>query len=284
MTEKPLITARRPIQLQLGDLLFLVLVNGIVCAVIIPFILGSYYPGDPGLPYPSVAAPRLPAYVYVVCTFSVFVGGLPMLLFGNREKWPLPARWFGAVMACLPSLALSGLVSSGVLNYLNGRHYSPEFAAESVCKAYCTAQDIYRRTDYNGDGVLEYASTATGPFGLNDPTIELMDHSFGPAVWGEGHPVVPKGGYIFKILRGAGPHVHGAHRTYMQTDAEGHERMIYGYALVAAPAVYDYSGTSTFIVSNLGSVYACDFGAKTPEVFKAMTEFDPDPEMWMFVE
>ncbi len=54
-----------------------------------------------------------------------------------------------------------------------------------------------------------------------------------------------------------------------------------GYALVAAPAVY---GTgyfrNTYILNQGGIYYTADFEDKTPEVFKSMTEFDPDPAVW----
>ena len=54
-----------------------------------------------------------------------------------------------------------------------------EAAAAAGCKAYCEAQEIYRLTNYNGDGVLQYAQCIHGhrepkpapvPEGIPEPT------------------------------------------------------------------------------------------------------------------
>ena len=44
-----------------------------------------------------------------------------------------------------------------------------EDAAVAACKTYAEAQDIYRRSDWDRDGILEYAQTILG----NDPVREL---------------------------------------------------------------------------------------------------------------
>src|SRR4029077_14838156 len=45
----------------------------------------------------------------------------------------------------------------GMMSEAAGRPSRNEVSAINACKIFCTAQDIYRRTDYNRDGVLEYA-------------------------------------------------------------------------------------------------------------------------------
>ena len=80
-----------------------------------------------------------------------------------------------------------------------------ETAAVAACKAFCTAEDIYRRTDYNKDGVLEYAQKLSGANSLYENTagagdIALVDRSFANA---EGAPLstaVPKAGRERLIL------------------------------------------------------------------------------------
>ena len=52
--------------------------------------------------------------------------------------------------------------------------------------------------------------------------------------------------------------------------------MIAGFALLAWPADYDSSGIMTLLVSHQGKVYEKDLGEKTPELVKAITEYDPD--------
>jgi hypothetical protein len=52
--------------------------------------------------------------------------------------------------------------------------------------------------------------------------------------------------------------------------------MIGGFALVAAPAVYNVTGIRTFIVSHNGVVYEKDLGPNTLDEFKKLERFNPD--------
>jgi hypothetical protein len=49
-----------------------------------------------------------------------------------------------------------------------------------------------------------------------------------------------------------------------------------GFALVAAPAVYNVTGVRTFIVSHGGVVSEKDLGPKTLDEFSKMERFNPD--------
>ena len=69
-----------------------------------------------------------------------------------------------------------------------------ESAAAGACMTYAEAQDIYRRTDWDRDGVLEYAQRIAGDFSLHETKagaadILLLDAAFAAA---EGLPVEPK--------------------------------------------------------------------------------------------
>src|ERR1700755_1200914 len=101
-----------------------------------------------------------------------------------------------AIIAIIAAIAIP--------NLLRSRMAANEVAAVAACKAFCTAENIYRRTDYNKDGVLEYAQKLSGDNSLFENTagaadINLIDASFSAA---EGAPgaVTPKAGYVFNVL------------------------------------------------------------------------------------
>ena len=151
-------------------------------------------------------------------------------------------------------------------------------AAVAACLAYAEAQQIYRRTDYNGDGILEYAQTLhelyeTKP-GAKD--IGLIDRGF---VNAEGLPgkATPKAGYVFKILKAQGAAENGGQKSFLVKGADGKFRMTGGYALLASPNVYGVTGTGclSFIINNQGTVYEQDLGPETPKSFEEMTEYNP---------
>jgi len=49
-----------------------------------------------------------------------------------------------------------------------------------------------------------------------------------------------------------------------------------GFALLAYPANYRETGVMTFIVNHDGLVWQRDLGAKTTDLAKAITHFNPD--------
>jgi len=71
-------------------------------------------------------------------------------------------------------------------NLLRSRMAANESAAIACCKAYAEAQDVYRRTDWDGDGILEYSQNITGAnslFEKNEGTgdVTLVDRAFADA-------------------------------------------------------------------------------------------------------
>src|SRR5258706_10984622 len=97
----------------------------------------------------------------------------------NMIKW----MFVVAIIAIIAAIAIP--------NLLRSRRAANEPAAVAACKAFATAEDIYRRTDYNHDGVLEYAQHLSGDNSLLENTagsgdIALVDRSFGNA---EGAPL-----------------------------------------------------------------------------------------------
>lgn len=53
-------------------------------------------------------------------------------------------------------------------------------------------------------------------------------------------------------------------------------KMTGGFAFVAYPEKYGDTGITTFIIDQSGIVYEKNLGKDTPEMAKAMTEFNPD--------
>jgi hypothetical protein len=49
-----------------------------------------------------------------------------------------------------------------------------------------------------------------------------------------------------------------------------------GFALIAYPAKYGYSGVMTFIVNQGGAVYEKDLGPGTSELAQKIDQFNPD--------
>jgi len=157
-----------------------------------------------------------------------------------------------------------------------------ESAAIATCKTYAEAQDIYRRTDWDGDGVLEYSPTIKGANSLYEKTagtgdLTLVDAAFANAAWGQN--ARPKAGYFVKVLTGQGPDAPGGRKNYL--DEKGN--LAQGYALVAWPAVYDGKGRNSFQINNTGTVYQMDLGPDTAALAEQMTEYNP-AQGWVVAE
>ena len=163
-----------------------------------------------------------------------------------------------AIIAIIAAIAIP--------NLLRSRMAANEVAGVAACKAFCTAEDIYRRTDYNKDGFLEYAQALSGANSLLENTagaadISLIDSTFGKA---EGNPaggaaplaLSPKAGYVFVVLTGQTAPASGGTRSYI----DGNGAMTLGYALSATPNQYDGTGRNSFLVSNAGTIYQQDAG------------------------
>ncbi len=180
-----------------------------------------------------------------------------------------------------PVFIIGGIV---IPNLLRCRGCHGESASVGACKTYAEAQDIYRRTDWDGDEVLEYATYVSGDYSLYEKTagvgdIALVDASFAKASMTNIASTSPKAGYLFKVLYGQGPEAPGGRKSYI--DASGN--MTLGYALVAWPATWDGTGRNSFIINNTGTVYQQDLGPNTANIVSVMTEYNPD-SLWVVAE
>jgi len=160
------------------------------------------------------------------------------------------------------------LVAVSVPSLLRSRMAANESAAIGACKTFCAAQEIYRRTDWDGDGFLEY-SRNIGPNGargngeslyLNVSTnqeIALVTFAFARA---EGAPgagnVTPMAGYCFDIQMGTSWPIN---RSFLDNTSN----LMAGYGLSAVPLQYNISGVNKFQISSAGVVYQSDTGDNT---------------------
>jgi hypothetical protein len=160
--------------------------------------------------------------------------------------------------------------------FLRSRMAPAEVVGAAECRAYAEAQEIYHRTDYTGNGVLKYAQHLSGNDSLLEKTagagdLALIDKSYGNAEIGS--YMLPKCGYVFKILTAQGLNAPGGRKSYI--DSTGN--MTGGYALIARPWVYGANFTKCFMIDRSGIILEADLGPNTAAIVDKMTEFDPDP-------
>ncbi len=165
------------------------------------------------------------------------------------------------------------------LSILRSRMAANESAAVAACKTYAEAQDIFRRTDWDKNGVLEYAQTITDtkndPYSLYGENAEhscdwLIDSAFAKASLPRGQ-ATPKAGYFFKLLSAQGPNAPGGSKSYVDQDGN----MTLGYGLVAYPSSYLSTGINSFIINNTGTVYQMDLGCDTTSIAETMRAYNP---------
>ncbi len=155
-----------------------------------------------------------------------------------------------AIIAIIAAIAIPSLLRS--------RMAANETAAIAACRAYLTAQEVYHRTDWNHDGVLEYAQKLDGDWSLYETAtgaadVQAIDGAFARA---EGNPgaAIPKSGYVFQVqLR---KFVNGNMVNYVVNN-----RMVLGCGLSAVPNAYDSTGRNAFQVNECGVIFQGDRGA-----------------------
>ena len=202
-----------------------------------------------------------------------------VLSIGN-EDWPFP----------IPLVKKDGLwrfyTEEGREEILARRIGRNELSAIQVCLAYVDAQREYALKDRDADGLLQYAQKFRSDKGMKNglywevkegekqsplgPLFAAAQEKGYSGKSGGGQPV-PYYGYYYRILKGQGKNAPGGAYDYM---VKG--EMIGGFALVAYPAKYAFSGIMTFIVNHDGTVYQKDLGPNTEKAAQAMELFDPD--------
>jgi hypothetical protein len=156
-----------------------------------------------------------------------------------------------------------------------------ELDAIEICRGYVEAQHEYAFQQRAIHSVNEYAQRIVSSPGKQDGLAwQNPDGSWGGPVgeniaraieMGYTSNSDPYHGYFFKILKGQGPSAPLGEMDFVVKGV-----MIGGFALVAAPAVYNVTGVRTFIVSHDGVVYEKDLGVRTLDEFGKMERFNPD--------
>lgn len=162
-----------------------------------------------------------------------------------------------------------------------------ELGIVSICRAYVGMQREYasqphdvkpaglfaqrlRSSPGRQDGLYWQANPGERRSPLGDLAAEAAAEGYDPNKSARS----PFWGYHFRILTAQGPAAPGGKKSYVVNgDMSG------GFALVAYPAKYAFSGVMTFAVGQDGIVYEKDFGKDTAAQALRLEEYNPD-ESW----
>lgn len=209
-------------------------------------------------------------------------------LYIGTDQWPVPIR-----MTKNADGLWSFDVDEAREEILDRRIGRNELDVIELLHGYVLAQQAYRQTDYNDDGVREFArsilSSSDDRDGLYWPPADgVPDSPIGDVMAraaaegyefdGEDRAPDPYLGYYYHVLTEQGPDAPGGAMNYMVNDL-----MLAGHALIAFPAEYGTTGIMTFMVGENGIIYERDLGEDTLELAQAITAYDPGPE-WEVVE
>jgi hypothetical protein len=155
----------------------------------------------------------------------------------------------------------------------------------ALLRAYVRVQAEYRRTDWDGDGVMEFAAHVISSEGERDglywpPVAGAAESPVGDfvaraaaegfSVGGEVEAPEPYLGYVYHVLPGQGPNAPGGSMDYIVNG-----QMVAGHALLAYPVEYGVDGVMSFMVGENGQVLEADLGPDTLAVAAAIVRFDP---------
>ena len=160
-----------------------------------------------------------------------------------------------------------------------------ELAAIQVCLAIVDAEREYASSLHDNDQALKYASRFVSTPGKHDglywesvgsePLSPLGPFAAAAGVDPAGSRAAiqrgPYHGYFYRILTRQGKNAKGGAYSYV-----AHGMMIGGFAILAYPARYGYTGVKTFLVSRDGEVFEKDLGKNTRGVAEKVQVFDPD--------
>ena len=176
-----------------------------------------------------------------------------------------------AIIAVIAAIAIP--------NLLRSKMAANETAAIAALRTYCGAENIFHRTDYDSDAILEYAGpgqqgtqtaqnsyTALNTVLVAGDKIELIDSAFAAA----STSIQPKAGYWFRDLqqdRNANPY-----------------NAAFTYGLCASAGQYNRSGLNTFVVDVQGTVFQRDLGATNTSGLTQFPDTDSTSAPWLVCE
>ncbi|MTH77021.1 DUF2950 domain-containing protein [Paracoccus aestuariivivens] len=210
-----------------------------------------------------------------------------MTLLAGREMWPFPADLVKS------DAGWSFDADSARDEVLARRIGRNELEVIALLRRATEVQARYRQTDYDGDGVMEFAASILSSPGQHDGLFWMDDPDTPPSPFdenlaranftgfssdGQDREPEPYEGYYFRILQGQDAAAPGGAYSYMVNG-----NMVAGHAVVAYPAAYGDSGIMSFMVGEAGIVYQADLGEDTLEKAAAIELFNPTEE-WKVVE
>jgi hypothetical protein len=217
------------------------------------------------------------------CRWSPLSEGRSELIIGD-EQWPYPAPLVkeGSEWRFDSEAAKEEILARRV-----GRN---ELYVISLCRAYVDVQRDYASQPHDAKPAGLFAqrirSSPDRQDGLYYPTkpgqrrSPMGDLAAQAALDGYDEnktSASPFWGYQFRILSAQGDAAPGGRKSYLNNgDMSG------GFALVAFPARYAYSGVMTFIVNQDGVVYEKDLGQDRSTLAAGMAEYNPD-QTWTIV-
>lgn len=163
---------------------------------------------------------------------------------------------------------------------------SNEHSAIKICRLYVETQNEYAHTPHGWGHVpgvyaqklRSDSGTHNGLYweddasGEENPARALFDLAHQEGYGPDGSRPQSYNGYYFQILTAQGKNAPGGEKSYV-TGERGYlvggksyivfDRMTDGFALVAYPAKYRFSGVKTFIVNHDGIVYQKNLGGQT---------------------
>jgi hypothetical protein len=150
--------------------------------------------------------------------------------------------------------------------------YANVMSAERACLQFAEAEEEYHKIDWNQDGVLEYTPSLKElceKFGTAKSSV-VIEQGIADAEWPSTKPFH---GYFFKVFKSQR---YPVSRSYL--DENG--RMTQGYALIAWPARYEWTGVHQMMISNSGTLYNAYLGDPEVQHGEKMTEFAPVAPYW----
>lgn len=168
------------------------------------------------------------------------------------------------------SVSVIAIISAmAVANLLRSRMAANETAAIASLRTLSAAQQIFKRSDYDGDGTREYAwywelsrvwqRGSDGRWRLVD--LQLIDRGLANAHLSNspylpyGSNPIPKSGYLFHEAYGVIDQNNRYHPFYLYVNG----RFVFRrYGFIAMPAAYDGTGRNLFAIDDHGVVWQID--------------------------
>jgi hypothetical protein len=197
----------------------------------------------------------------------------------GTDEWPFP----------FPIISSDGRhrfdSGAGIEEIINRRVGANELSTIQSCLAFVDAQREYYVRNAEQDSLLHFAQKLVSTEGRRDGLYWPTSATEKPSPLGEAFArarsegyvkeatgATPYHGYVYRLLTSQGSHAAGGAYDYMVRD-----KMLGGFALIAFPAEYGFSGVMTFIVNHDGVVFSKDLGRTTPTGVQLIESFDPDP-------